>query len=170
MKGLVGFNPPDLSNMVTQLWALHMGVAQAKLMNLEHICLETDNLKPFHEITRMDGKGDPSVAWIVEQIKKLLDEEAWTHKVILVNENTNKSAYYLATVGLKKFTSMREFFTPFGRLQERLDLDMGFGSSFPQLRITPIPSLGTLVAKSEALSLNRLGLTLVMVWRKMNRG
>lgn len=29
---------------------------------------------------------------------------------------------------------------PFGRLQEKLDLDMGFGPPIPQLHITPIPT------------------------------
>lgn len=70
VKGLTG-TMRGLSPLATQLWAIHLGLNQARLSNCEIALVETDNYNPFFEITRLDGRGDRTCMWIVEQIKKL---------------------------------------------------------------------------------------------------
>lgn len=138
VKGLSG-PIPGLPSLATQLWAIHTGLMHAQLEDCKFVTLETDNYLPYYEVERNDGRGDKSCAWVVEQIKKLLDHEAWFTKVIYVDENANKAAHYLAAIGLKHWSGLHHFYEPFGRLQERMNLDMGFGPPLPQLISTPIP-------------------------------
>lgn len=130
-----------LSPMATQLWAIHLGLNQARLANCEFLSLETDNFNPYFEIIRKDGKGDRACFWIVEQIKKLLGfNPEWVNNIHFVAESANRSAHYLAAVGLNNWEAMHLVRKPCGRLQEKLDLDMGFGPPIPQLLISPIPT------------------------------
>lgn len=129
-----------LSNMATQLWAIHMGINQARLANCELLTVETDNYAPYHEVVRKDGRGDKNCLWIVEQIKKLLGyNPEWHNRFRIIPETSNRAANYLALVGLNNWTCMHLIFEPFGRLQEKMDLDMGFGPPIPQLQLLPIP-------------------------------
>lgn len=57
-----------------------------------------------------------------------------------IAESSNCTTHYLAAVGLNNRTSMHCILQPFGRLQEKLDLDMGFGPPIPQLLVTPAPT------------------------------
>ncbi|KAK1385276.1 hypothetical protein POM88_023011 [Heracleum sosnowskyi] len=129
-----------LSPLATQLWAIHLGLNQARLSNCELVLLETDNFNPFFEVTRQDGRGDRTCKWIVEQIKKLLGyNPEWENIIKYIPDSFNRSAHYLAAFGLNNWTSMHFVLEPFGRLQEKMDLHMGFGPSIPQLQVSPIP-------------------------------
>lgn len=121
-----------LSPLATQLWAIHLGLNQARITNCELVHLETDNFNPFLEVTRLDGRGDRTCLWIVEQIKKLLGyNPEWDNIVNYIPETSNRTAHYLAVVGLNNWSSMHFVLAPFGRLQEKMDLDMGFGPPIP---------------------------------------
>lgn len=127
-----------LSPMAAQLWAIHLGLNQARLANCGILTLETDNFNPYFEIKRKDGKGDRACYWIVEQIKKLLGfNPEWKNKLHFVAETAN---HYLAAVGPNNWAAMHLVLKPFGRFQEKLDLDMGFGPPISQLQITAIPT------------------------------
>lgn len=133
VRGVTG-TMRGLSSLATQLWALHLGLNQARLSNCEMLTLETDNFNPFFEVSRLDGRGDRTCLWIVEQIKKLLAyQPEWETNFKYVAESSNRSAHYLAAVGLNNWSSMHYVLEPFGRLQEKLDLDMGFGPPISQL-------------------------------------
>lgn len=110
------------------------------MSNCELVHLETDNFNPFFEVTRQDNRGDRTCLWIVEQIKKLLGySPECDNNIHYVPNSSNRSAHYLAIVGLNNWTSMHYILEPFGRLQEKLDPDMGFGPPIPQLLVSPIP-------------------------------
>lgn len=116
IRGLSG-TIRGLSTMVTQLWALHIGLNQARLANYEIVTLETENFNHFFEVTRNDNRGDTACFWIVEQIKKLLDcYPEWENRIKFIVEPSNRAAHYLAAVGLKNWDSMHYFLEPFGRL------------------------------------------------------
>lgn len=101
---------------------------QARLANYEILTLETDNFNPYFEIIRKNGKGDIACYWIVEQIKNLLVYNPdWENNIHFVAESANRSAHYLAAVGLNNWDAMHLVLKPIGRLQEKLDLDIGFG-------------------------------------------
>lgn len=139
VKGLSG-TMRGLSPLATQLWAIHLGLNHARLSNCELVHLETDNLNPYFEVTRLDGRGDRTCSWILEQIKKLLGYNSeWENIIKYVLESSNRTAHYLAAVGLNNWNTMHFFHEPFGRLQEKMDLDMGFGPPIPQLQVSPIP-------------------------------
>lgn len=139
IRALIG-TMRGLSTLATQLWAIHMGLNQARLANCEIVSLEMDNFNPFFEVNRLDGRGDRTCLWIVEQIKKLLGyNPEWENVVKYVSESSNRAARYLAAVGLNNWETMHYTLEPFGRLQEKLNLDMGFGPSIPQLQVSPIP-------------------------------
>lgn len=140
IKGLTG-SMRGLSPLATQLWALHMGLNHDRFSNCEIVTLETDNFNPYFEVTRKDGRGDRTCLWIVEQIKKLLAyNPEWENTFKYVAESSNRASHYLAAVGLNNWDTMHSVFVPFGRLQKKLDLDMGFGPPIPQLQVTPIPT------------------------------
>lgn len=139
VRGLIG-TIRGLSPLATQLWALHMGLNQARLCNCELIMLETNNFAPYFEVKRQDGRGDRICRWIVEQIVKQLGyNPEWENSFKYISESDNRAAHYLAAVGVNNWPTMHFFFEPFGRLQEKLDLDMGFGPPIPQLQVSPIP-------------------------------
>lgn len=153
VKALIG-TMRGLSPLATQLWALHMGLNQARLANCEVVMLETDNFNPYFEITRKDGRGDRTCSWIVEQINKLLSHNPeWANVVKYVADSANRVAHYLAVVGLNTWDAMYTTTVPFGRLQEKLDLDMGFGPPIPQLLVAPIPT----DAQGQVLGFNPAG-------------
>lgn len=138
LKGFTG-TIRGLSPMAIQLWSIHLGLNQARLANCDILTLETDNFNAYFEIVRKDGNGDMVCYWIVEQIKKLLGyNPEWENKIYFVAESANRSAHYLAAVGLNNWDAMHLVLKPFGRLQEKLDLDMGFGPPISQLLISPI--------------------------------
>ncbi|KAK1361798.1 hypothetical protein POM88_046272 [Heracleum sosnowskyi] len=111
------------------------------LSKCELVSFETDNFNPFFEVTRLDGRGDRTCLWIVEQIKKLLGyNPEWENTIKYVTDSFNRSAHYLTAVGLNNWASMHFVFEPLGRLQEKMDLDMGFGPPIPQLQVTPLPT------------------------------
>lgn len=139
VKALTG-TMRGLSPLATQLWACHLGLNQARLCNCEIALLETDNFHPYFEVNRKDGRGDRTCLWIVEQIKKLLGcNPEWENIIQYVSDTSNRCAHYLAAVGLHNWTTMHFVHEPFGRLQEKMDLDMGFGPPIPQLLVSPIP-------------------------------
>lgn len=127
--------------MATQLWAIHLRLNQAHLANCEILTLETDNFNLYFKIKRRDGKGDRACYWIVEQIKKLLgfNPELENNRHFMA-ESANRSVHYLAAVGLNNWVAMHLVLKPFGRLKEKLNLDMGFGPPITQLQITTIPT------------------------------
>lgn len=53
-------------------------------------------------------------------------------------QQLERSAHNLAAAGLNNWNVMHFFSEPFGRLQEKMDLDMGFGPPILQLQISPI--------------------------------
>lgn len=139
VKALTG-TMRGLSTLATQLWAIHLGLNQARLSNCEHILIKTDNFNPYFEVSRQDGRGDRTCLWIVEQVKKLLGyNPEWDNIIQYIPESSNRCVYYLAAVGLNNWTAMHLVHEPFGRLQEKMDLDMGFGPPIPQLQVYPIP-------------------------------
>lgn len=119
-----------IPTLATQLWAIHIGLNQARLSNCELVVLETDNFNSYFEIKRQDGRGDIACLWIVEQIKKLFGyNPEWENNIKYVAETVNRAAQYLAAVGLNNWDTIHYFSEPFGRLQEKMNLDMGFGPS-----------------------------------------
>lgn len=126
--------------MATQLWARHIGLNQVRLANCEIVTLQTDNFNPFFEVTRKDNRGDRACLWIIEQIKKLLGcYPEWENRIKYVAKSSNRAAHYLEAVGLNNWNTMHYFLEPFGCLQEKLDLDMGFGPPIFQRQVSPIP-------------------------------
>lgn len=116
----------------TQLWAIHLGLNQARLSNCELVLLEIDNFNPFFKVTRQDGRDDRTCLWIVEQIKKLPGYKLeWENVIKYVSESSNRCAHYLVTVGLNNWSSMHFVLEPFGRLQEKMDLEMVFDPPIP---------------------------------------
>lgn len=53
-------------------------------------------------------------------------------------QQLERSAHNLAAAGFNNWNAMHFFSEPFGRLQEKMDLDMGFGPPILQLQISPI--------------------------------
>lgn len=138
IRGLTG-TIRGLSTMATQLWALHMGLNHARLANCEFVVLETNNFNPYFEVKMKDGRANKACLSIVEQIKKLLNyNQEWENNFTYVAESSNRAAHYLVAVGLNNWDSMHLVLEPFGRLQEKLDLDMGFGPPIVQLQVSPI--------------------------------
>lgn len=111
------------------------------MLNCEIVTLKTNNFKPYFEITWKDGSGDMTCLWIVELIKKLLGHNLeWENAVHYIVESFTRAPHYLAAVGLNNRDTVHSVFVPFNRLQEKLDLDMGFASPIPKLQVTLIPT------------------------------
>lgn len=109
IRGLAG-SIRGISPLATQLWALHMGLNQARLSHCELIMLETDNFGTYFEVKRQDGRGDRTCRWIVEQIVKLLGyNPEWENSFQYISESGNRTAHYLAAVGLNNWTTMHYF-------------------------------------------------------------
>lgn len=85
VRGLTG-TIRGLSTLVTQLWALHLGLNQTRLVNCELVTMKTNNFNPFFEVTRLDGREDSACLWIIEQINKLLGyNPKWENRIKYVD-------------------------------------------------------------------------------------
>lgn len=77
----------------------------------------------------------------MKQIGTLLGyNPEWRNNIDYITESVNRAAHYLAALGLNNWKSMHSVYVPFGRLQEKIDFDIGFGPPIMQLQLTPIPT------------------------------
>lgn len=90
---------------------------------------------------RKNSRRDKFCFWIAEEINKKFNynQIKYGKSFHFVEEHVNRSATYLATLEINEWNSLHLVRESFGRLQEKLNLNMNFDPSHPQLHVTPIP-------------------------------
>lgn len=151
MGPLLGMN-----GFQTQLWAIHKAICTAFTKGIPHVEVETDNvlafdilLDPDEDIVEEEGLGQ-----VIQQINILfsayndIKADGTVLKSCRVREifsTRNWAPFFLAEYGIRNCLSLVEVPSPFGQLEEILDLNNGLGPRLDIFNVQPNFGLGYFV-------------------------
>ena len=117
-------------------------------LKIPRVFLETDNTHAYEILLDQDPEAieEEDLEEVVRQIENLSntynntrqdDNSKWVCELVAVHSSQNRAALCMAQYGMTNYSSLVEVPVPFAELQEKLDMDMGFGPHADFLEVLP---------------------------------